>query len=143
MIAAGVEIGAEGRLGIQQIIPEFAFINHPEWIAATTERLHYEIGVHVINHIVSRVNPVVIRFHQTIEDDLRDYARNKIIRIIIDLHDVEKMRIVELDMPPFDFISRAGEKAIVEWQCNYCGTVNLVVEHLECRKCGAPRRRMR
>jgi len=28
---------------------------------------------------------------------------------------------------------------ITEWKCRYCGCNNFVKEHLECRKCGAPK----
>ena len=105
--------------------------------------MHWELGKHIVDHIASRATPVVVRFHQTVEDDWCNYARGKIIRIIVDFRDVEKMRAIEFEMPPFDFISRATKRAIIEWQCAYCGMVNLVVEHLECRKCGAPRRIMR
>lgn len=53
---------------------------------------------------------------------------------------------------PFDFLPNYTpyklskptlDKIPIEWQCGHCGQVNLVEEHLECRKCGAPRRVMR
>ncbi len=142
MIATEIEIGAEGRLGIQQTISNFIIEEHPEAIARTIRMLHMELGQHIIDHIISRKNPVVVRLNQSIEDNYYD-CFGKVIRIIADFRDVDTMKIVEYELPPFDFVSRATRFMVIEWQCAYCGMINLVVEHLECRKCGAPRRIMR
>lgn len=140
---AEVEIGAEGRLGIQQTIPEWMIARSPGAISRTIQMMRMELGQHIIDHIASRKNPVVVRLNETMEDNWYDSSRGQCIKIIADLRDVEMMRVAEYELPPFDFISHASRFPVVEWQCNYCGQVNLIVEHLECRKCGAPRRAMR
>ena len=138
-----IEIGAEGRLGVQVLIPyEMMYRDDRSGIIDhARERLRHQIGIPLIDHISNRSNPVTVRIAETCERD--DFRHSYRVALIVDLCDVIVMRNTIYELPPFEFYTPLGKIPVLEWQCIYCGQVSLVVEHLECRKCGAPRKVLR
>ena len=138
------ELGAEGRLGISCLIHDemmYHYVDNPKFMEHHRLRLRQQLGLEIFNHVVIRPNPVTVRIVERIER--RDYEYGFVLSYIADLQNVETMKNFMLDLPPFEFISYGKPTPVVEWQCLYCGQCNLVIENLECRKCGAPRKPIR
>lgn len=64
------------------------------------------------------------------------------IALIADIEPVEVMHIIIPEMHFTYTAFREGAPIPVEWQCGYCGQTNLI-DNLDCRKCGAPRKPLR
>ena len=100
------------------------------------------IGDELIEQIENSPTPVIVRLHW--EDDKFRDAWSQSISLIADLQQVEMMKVRMMELPPFEFVSHASVgHPVIEWQCDYCGQVNEISKHLECRKCGAPRKVLR
>ena len=132
---------SEARLGCRTFYP-IEYRDEPGFMERIKEQVRYKLGGELIANIASRTNPTVARL---IEKDIPapGYFHNHqgSYEIIVDLAEVEMMRVRMAELPEFEFVSRSVINApVVEWQCGYCGQVNMVTEHLECRKCGAPRK---
>ena len=131
----------ESRLGARNCFPT-AYLHEPNFLESIKERTRWMLGQELVDYIANQETPTVVRFHERLDEKffecLVEYT------IIVDLRQVEMMQVKMLDLPPFEFITRTpNENIVIEWQCSYCGQVNLVIENLECRKCGAPRKVMR
>lgn len=142
------DIGAQGRLAIKQQIHVERFLGMDglygleKMVEYTREEMRYQLSREVFDHIASRSNPVTVRITEKLENGNYTFENYVNVILIADLQDVEQMKSFYL--PSFEFITRTYEdKPIMEWQCSYCGQVNLVIENLECRKCSAPRKVLR
>jgi hypothetical protein len=131
----------ESRLGVRNCFP-VEYLHDLGFLDNIKKRTRWKLGQELVDYIAGQNNPTVVRFHERLDErffnGLVEYT------IIVDLIQVKMMQVQMLELPPFEFISKTpDERIVVEWQCSYCGQVNLVIENLECRKCGAPRKVMR
>jgi len=133
---------SQARLGVQEFIAEYIVKKHPDAVERSMRELEALIGRELARELVSRACPVVVRTNFDSEFQHDAYGHSMLrISLICDLRNVETMQYREMKLPPFEF-TRTDNK-VIEWQCGYCGSVNIVADHLDCRKCGAPRLPMR
>jgi len=135
---------AESRLGAKAVYPA-EYETDPGFIKMIKESTMHKLGLAIIENIISKENPTVVRLIEKTIPNYGWFSNNQLsYEIIADLSEVEMMHVRMAELPPFEFASRGIEnKVIIEWQCGYCGQINIIEEHLECRKCGAPRKAMR
>ncbi len=106
------------------------------------DKLFRQVGEALIGELVNQ-GPVVLDTKMVVEPDIINPSDIR-CSIICDLSSVEHCQTYLMhDVPPIHLTARPVEKPVIEWQCGYCGQINLLDAHLECRRCGAPRRPMR
>ncbi|HMN10974.1 MAG TPA: hypothetical protein PKD55_01465 [Bellilinea sp.] len=130
-------------MGVKQSIPSYMLAEHSQAFDLEKymlNRLNREMSLQLMEELLSADGPVTVRLTY---QSTKSYEHGGIdLMMIADLVPAQTMQVMIAELPPFEFIAPWREKT-VEWQCGYCGQVNLVEEHLDCRKCGAPRRVMR
>ena len=130
----------ESRLGARTCFPS-DYLTEDGFVDGIKKRTRWKIGEELVGYIAEQTTPVVVRIYEQLDNF--DLFMSE-FKIIVDLNNVEMMHVRMLELPPFEFVSRtADERVVIEWQCGYCGQVNLIEKHLECRKCGAPRKAVR
>lgn len=142
---------AQVRLGAQQYIHRYVF-DDPDTqrriIRDAQRSIREQLGRELVDQLVVKEHPTVVRIVEKWMDNYEVYTialPDVILQIYADLVDVEVMQVRTMELPPFEFSYRVSPQhpLIIEWQCGYCGQTNLVEKHLECRKCGAPRKPLR
>ena len=127
----------ETRLGARNCFP-LEYLHEPGYLDHMKEQTRCKLGQELVGYIIDQTSPTVVRISESLNDFdlfLSEY------KLIVDLSQLQMMQVRMMELPPFEFVSRtADERIVIEWQCGYCGQVNLVTEHLECRKCGVPRK---
>jgi len=111
------------------------------------QRMRRDLGECLLEALEDDIKkPAVIRLKRR-EYELETDPSLLRIELIADVMPTEVMTVritdlqsAEWSYPPYP---RGSERLPIEWQCAYCGQVNSVIEHLDCRKCGAPRIPMR
>ena len=136
---------AEVRLGIATRINDVELVANSDYLDYVVEKSKRSIGFEIAKLLADSDVPMVFRWHESLQDHFNAHGlgRGLEYRIICDHRPVEAMHVKELYLEPFEFKFRDGRQQSIEWQCDYCSQVNLVDEHLECRKCGAPRKVIR
>jgi len=120
-----------------------------EHINYARKSLRRQVGDELVPYLLYANGSVTLRMVERSQEIYGDgYFLGKALElsIITDIYPVAvREMVIAPPLPPFEFISLGptGEKPVIEWQCSFCGMVNLVEEHLECRKCGGPRKVMR
>ena len=130
---------SQARLGIRVDIDLWLYNENKEYLAYAIKNAKHKMSCEIVSILSESKTPIVFRWMEKLDTE---YAFDKHVYTIICEHrPVDVMELKMYEMPPFEFI--ATEHNIIEWQCDHCGQVSLVEKHLECRKCGAPRRVMR
>ncbi len=134
------------RLAIQQLVSPHVISSAVDLEQVSHEikrRMSAELGLKLIEELSAAITPMVVRLVWQEEDDWHDWPGGKVFRLIAQMNPVHSMEIQELRLPPFEFVSYPEpHRAVIEWQCSWCGQVNLI-EQLECRRCGGPRKVLR
>jgi len=137
---------AEARLGIRTVIYDRGLSSDEfqRYLGWEKDRAKHQMGEKIIEHLIDLKTPCVVRINEQLQPNYNSMGEKHLIySLIADFNPVEMMHVRMMELPPFEFVAPYLEKQTIEWQCDYCGQVNLVAEHLECRKCGAPRKAMK
>lgn len=109
-----------------------------EFVRAT---LYRSLGPDLLKVIAEdhKSGPVTVTLRLK-EYSMMDFRDNVRFALEAELCPVTRVPWSIMDIPPTEWTFAARpEQAATEWRCFYCGQVNLYKEHLDCRKCGAPR----
>jgi len=114
------------------------------YLTRIREQMRGELGRHLLRIIEEEYRtPAIIDLtwetHEAITDP--DLYR---IALVAHMQPAQMMEAVLLETPTWAYPRYYQDRPVpIEWQCSYCGQVNLVEKHLECRKCGGPRKPIR
>ena len=112
-------------------------------VAYIKERMRSELGQLLLRIIEEEyTTPAVVDLKWETHEAITDPDLYK-IALVAHMQPVRTMEAVLLETPAWAYPRDDGHSTPIEWQCSYCGQVNLVKEHLECRRCGGPRKPIR
>lgn len=113
--------------------------------------LYSQMGPSLVKAIMDdHGGKVMIEMRATSRRDPTDPWQHLETRLVAEVIPIQKMpwgpvyehEIIEPSWTAHTLSLRtiAQQSIPIEWQCDWCGTVNRYDKHLECRKCGGPRK---
>lgn len=137
------------RYAVSTTIPNYLLRDHlgDIYFDKLKRRMRDEMGARLVDVYEEAGKPITFML-EWLEYPPLDYFENHKLALVATVMPVEVMQvIVPNDMPwSYGIIGPehlTGTHIPMEWQCGWCGQTNLISEHLECRKCGAPRKPLR
>ena len=122
------------------------FEREPQYGEAARRRMRAQIGDAIVEFAEQSKSPVAFELKWQAHTEPSDWDWR--YRLILTAR-IMPVEVIQMTMPllePAEWTYARLDRTAhipIEWQCGYCGQVNLLDQHLECRKCGAPRKVMR